>query len=167
MHNETDKVYTLHEYCVDDKQTILQLNTRSAEATSPMDSKRFQTLLSQGCNVLVAIKNKNVIAFIMSFYEGSDYDSENYRWFNQRLKNFVYVDRIVVAESARGRGIGQLLYTDLIEQAKLADINWAVAEINVQPPNEQSLVFHRKQGFVEVGQQGAGDKVVSMQLRAI
>ncbi len=167
MHREDDKAYTLHEYCADDEQTILQLNSRSVEATSPMDSEKFQTLLSQSCKVLVAIKKKSVVAFIMSFNEGSEYASENYRWFNQRLKSFIYVDRIVVAESERGNGIGQLIYTDLMEQARLTDTKWAVAEINVEPPNEQSLVFHRKQGFVEVGQQSAGGKVVSMQLRGL
>jgi predicted GNAT superfamily acetyltransferase len=40
----------------------------------------------------------------------TDYDSSNYGWFVHRLRDFDYLDRIVVAPSHRRRGIGGLLY---------------------------------------------------------
>lgn len=162
------KKYQLHEYCPDDELSILELNTESVVETSPMDSAKFQTLLSQGCRVTVAIQDKQVFAFLMEFPEGSDYDNANYHWFSERLKRFIYVDRIVVGKAARGDGVGQLIYSDLIQRAQGEKRLWIAAEINTLPRNEPSLVFHNKQGFVEVGQQKLhAQKIVSMQVRAV
>src|SRR4051812_2035101 len=47
--------------------------------------------------------------------QDADYASPNFQWFRARYPRFVYVDRIVVAPSARGRGYARLLYRDLFE----------------------------------------------------
>lgn len=159
---------SLRDYRRTDEQQLLDLNTLSVEATSPMDSARLRDLLSCGCRIRVAGKDNTLVAFLMTFVDGSQYDSSNYRWFCERIKSFVYVDRIVVTESVRGSGVGRQLYAALIQQAIDDGLKWVAAEINIQPPNEQSLVFHRKQGFAEVGrQQLAAGKVVAMQLRGL
>jgi L-amino acid N-acyltransferase YncA len=56
---------------------------------------------------------------------------------------------VYVAESARGRGIGRALMTELIAQAEREGI-WMV-EAGMFPENEASLALHRGLGFRVVG----------------
>ena len=78
-------------------------------------------------------------------------DSPNFIWFRARYPRFVYVDRIVVAPSARGRGCARRLYDDLFEHTARAGHDRVVCEVNKTPPNPASDAFHAALGFVEVG----------------
>ena len=142
---------------------LLQLNEASVEATSPLDEARLGTLLEQGCQITVAETNGAVKGMLMVFTEGSEYNSVNYQWFNKKFKSFAYIDRIVIGAAYRGQGAGQQFYQRLKQQTLGEGRRWVTAEINLQPPNETSLVFHQKQGFVELGTQSVGSKVVSLQ----
>ena len=48
-------------------------------------------------------------AFLLTFDQSARYDSPNYLWFRNRYERLVYVDRIVVASAARGRGCARRL----------------------------------------------------------
>ncbi|TIV68514.1 MAG: GNAT family N-acetyltransferase, partial [Mesorhizobium sp.] len=63
----------------------------------------------------------------------------------------VYVDRVVVAAAARGRGHARRLYEDLFEQARRAGHTMVTCEVNADPPNPASDAFHAALGFGEVG----------------
>ncbi len=56
---------------------------------------------------------------------------------------------IYIANEARGKGIGTLLYNSLFEILKLEKIHLAVAGIAL--PNQASIALHKKFGFTEVG----------------
>jgi uncharacterized protein len=71
--------------------------------------------------------------------------------FRARYPHFIYVDRIVVASSARGRGHARRLYDDLFEHARGAGHERVVCEVNTIPPTPESDAFHAALGFVEVG----------------
>ena len=90
-------------------------------------------------------------AFLLAFDQDANYDSPNFLWFRSRYPRFVYVDRIVVASSARGRGLARRLYDDLFKQALATGHDRVVCEVNTQPPNPGSDAFHAALGFVEVG----------------
>lgn len=45
-------------------------------------------------------KRSVVEAFVLTFKEGSEYDSVNYLWFENTYENFMYVDRVVVSLQA-------------------------------------------------------------------
>src|SRR6185437_12371238 len=79
-----------------------------------------------------------VDAFLLAFDQDADYDSPNFLWFRDRYPRFVYVDRIVVAASARGRGLARLLYRELFEQAMRAGHTQLFCEVNSDPPNPAS-----------------------------
>ncbi len=91
-------------------------------------------------------------AFIIAFDQDADYDSPNFLWFRDRYERFVYIDRVVVAASAHGQGLGRALYEKLFEAAKAAGYPCLMAEVNVNPPNPGSLAFHDKMGFEAVGE---------------
>lgn len=92
-------------------------------------------------------------ALLVLLSDGSDYASPNYAWFSARYPRFAYVDRIVVRADRVGTGIGRALYDHAVAWARAADRPVLTAEVNLDPPNEGSLAFHRRYGFVEVGQQ--------------
>jgi predicted GNAT superfamily acetyltransferase len=92
-----------------------------------------------------------VDAFLLAFDQDADYASPNFRWFKARHQYFVYIDRIVVAAHARGRGLARLLYADLFDHARAAGHDRIGCEVNLGPPNPASDGFHAALGFREVG----------------
>ena len=90
-------------------------------------------------------------AFLLAFDQDARYDSPNFLWFRSRYPRFVYVDRIAVAASARGRGCARRLYHDLFEHTRRAGHARIVCEVNSTPANPESDAFHAALEFVEVG----------------
>lgn len=153
----------------EDERTVLQLNEASVQVLSPMNTARFYTLKKMASLLWVGEMDGEVTAFSMAFSDGADYDSVNYQWFFQRVKGFLYIDRLVVSEKARSSGIGQKFYKKIEKWACTQQLNWLAAEVDIQPPNTGSLKFHKKQDFIEVGRQLAGEsgKIVSLQVKSI
>jgi hypothetical protein len=73
-------------------------------------------------------------------------------WFRTHRKSFVYVDRIVVSQTARGKGIAKTLYYNLFAAAKRAGFDLVVCEVNIEPPNAVSEAFHAALGFTKAGE---------------
>ncbi len=94
-----------------------------------------------------------LIAFLIGLRPGAAYASENYRYFEARGSDYLYVDRIVVAEAARGRRVGQALYEAVIDLARVEGRTEVDCEVNLDPPNPGSLAFHARLGFERVGEQ--------------
>ena len=92
-------------------------------------------------------------AFLIALDEHAEYDSPNYVWFRQRYSRFVYVDRIVVAKSARGRGLAHRLYADLIGRVANLGHSLIVCEVNSRPPNPESERLHASVGSEAVGEE--------------
>ena len=133
---------------MDDAEAFLALNRESEALLSPLDANSLNVLVASAyCAWLTPQRDGMLIAM----NERSGYDSPNFRWFSQRYERFVYVDRVVVAESARGRGIARALYERLIEQARADGYPVICAEIYYDPPNPASDAFHESFGFVEIG----------------
>ena len=113
------------------------------------------------------IENKTA-GFLMGFDDKSLYDSTNYGWFKSRYKNFLYIDRVVIDSDWRGYGIGQKVYAELQDWCSNNNIHSLTAEVDVEPPNEGSLKFHKLSGFEEVGQfRSSPNKCVSMQMKTL
>jgi len=129
-------------------KALLALNNAHAQELSWLEPERLQHLVAQA---FLARRIGNLDAFLLAFDQNADYDSPNFLWFRARYPRFVYVDRIVVASSARGRGCARTLYRDLFEHAIEAGHGRAVCEVNSRPPNPVSDAFHAALGFVEVG----------------
>jgi uncharacterized protein len=140
-------------------KALLALNNAHAQELSWLEPARLEPMVGQA---FLARRIGNLDAFLLAFDQGADYDSPNFLWFRRRYPRFVYVDRIVVAASARGRGGARRLYRDLFEQAERAGHERVVCEVNISPPNPASDAFHVAFGFVEVGAASvhAGSKTV-------
>jgi uncharacterized protein len=137
-----------------DWPALLALNLDSVRELSELDEQRLQWILSLAHRGLVVESEGEVAAFALAIASGTEYDSENYRWFAARFERFLYLDRVAVAASQRRRGIGAQLY-DAMEVAA-ASFERMVCEVNVLPPNHASLAFHAARGYVEVGRLAHG-----------
>jgi len=127
---------------------VLALNNAHAVELSWLDADQLASLLRQAFH---ARRIGQLDAFLLAFDETASYDSPNYRWFKSRYRRFVYVDRVVVAPEARGRGLARLLYANLFREATVAGHDVVVCEVNVDPPNPASDALHAGLGFAEVG----------------
>jgi predicted GNAT superfamily acetyltransferase len=138
---------------------MLALNNAHAQELSWLDAARLQQLVT---HAFLARRAGHLDAFLLAFDQDAPYDSPNFLWFRARYPRFVYIDRIAVAPSARGRGIARLLYCDLFEEAHRRGHQDVVCEVNLAPPNPASDAFHAALGFVEVGRASihAGRKTV-------
>jgi len=152
----------------DDAAAIAELNEVFASVTSPMDAERFLALFALSSFCLVAENTDAILGFVIAMKNGAPYDNVNYQWFEARVPDMVYVDRIVLASDARGKGVGRQLYRYLSELAVGADCRTMTAEIDIDPPNEHSVYFHAKLGFSEMGRRTLDSgKRVSMQSVAL
>jgi len=149
-----------------DFPAILALNLESEALLSPLDPARLAHLHAQAAYHRVVCENGRVVAFLLVFAEGADYDSPNYRWHAARLPRFLYVDRIAVAASHQGRKLGARLYEDLFAFARAQSVGTIACEFYVEPLNLASQRFHAGFGFREVGTQwvAGGTKKVSLQV---
>jgi predicted GNAT superfamily acetyltransferase len=129
-------------------ETLLALNNTHAAQLSWLEPERLAHLVGQA---FLARRIGEVDALLLALDQDADYDSPNFRWVRSRYQRFVYVDRIVVASSARGRGYARRLYRDLFQHALKAGHDRVLCEVNINPPNPQSDAFHAALGFVEVG----------------
>ena len=131
-----------------DEADILALNNEHAAELSWLEADRLSFLLGEA---FYARRIGDLEAFIMTFDQEANYDSPNFVWFRERYERFIYVDRVVVAAHARGRGHARRLYQDLFEHAERAGHTLVTCEVNADPPNPASDAFHAALGFTEVG----------------
>lgn len=131
----------------------LALNNAHAVELSWLAPERFAELIDRA----FLARRIGRDAFLLAFDQDADYDSPNFVWFRERLARFVYVDRVVVAPLARGRGHARRLYDDLFERARAPGHDQVVCEVNVEPPNPASDAFHAALGFREIGQAAIHD----------
>lgn len=168
MHDGTME-YTIRNAEPADFASIVDLNSASVHYLSPLDIERLRHLHGQAAYHRVIEAGGRVAAFLLAFREGADYDSPNYDWFSRHYDSFLYIDRAAVLSSHRRKGYGAALYGDLILFASGSGIDVLTCEIDVSPPNPDSLRFHEGYGFREVGTQWlyGGRKQVSLREKRI
>jgi predicted GNAT superfamily acetyltransferase len=137
-----------------DVEAVLDLNERSVEAVSPLDSSKLARYRTMAAESLVVEVDSEVAAFAIGYGPGSEYESENYRWHAERFDDFFYLDRIVVGSDYRRRGLASALYDAMEERAR--PHGRMVCEVNSDPPNVESLAFHRRRGYLESSRSRTG-----------
>lgn len=133
---------------MDDAGTFLTLNRESEAMLSPLDAASLEALIDTSYRAWLTPEHDGML---IAMNERSNYGSPNFKWFSQRYDRFVYVDRVAVSASARGRGIARSLYERLIEHARADGYPIICAEIYYDPPNPASDALHESMGFTEVG----------------
>ena len=132
----------------DDYAWVLALSAKSEPETSPLDEAK----LARMTNAAFRAMAYGEVAFMIAFDQDAAYEGQHFGWFRAWFPKFVYVDRIVVSQDARGHGIARALYEHLFAAARAAAHDRIGCEVNLMPPNPGSDLFHAKMNFEEVGQ---------------
>jgi len=129
---------------------VLAVNNSNAAETSLLDMDGLAKLIAQSCFACGIGQGRD--AFLIAMNQDAAYESPNFDWFRDRHASFVYIDRIITAAHARGRGLARRLYGELFDAARRMDLHLVTCEVNVQPPNPVSHAFHAALGFEPIGE---------------
>jgi len=156
---------TLRELTVGDIDSLVDINNAGYPAVPRADSEDMRDLFDL-CSYRMGVVDDegSLVGFALAIDPGSPYASENYVFFDSRFENHLYIDRVVLADSARGLGAGTMLYDHLFEFAKAQGRATVTCEVNLDPPNPGSLRFHRRFGFEDVDTQATKGGTVVVQL---
>lgn len=102
--------------------------------------QRFDALAGGGFPYLVAVADGEVLGYA---YAGPFRPRRAYR--------FVVEDSIYIAPAAKGRGVGRLLLTRLIEECTALGFRQIIAVIGDGRPDSASVRLHEKLGFRHAG----------------
>ncbi len=131
-----------------DHAWVIALGNAHATQTGPLDQDHLAHLVEAS---FVSWVIRPDLGFMITFAPDAAYESPNFRWFVAREKHFIYVDRIVIADHAKGQGLARKLYEALFATAASQGYSAIVCEINANPPNPASDQFHAALGFTPVG----------------
>ena len=145
---------------ITDLPGVLEINNANTPGVSELTFTELETDLENSLHAL-AIDNEQgeVCAFCITFDPGAPDAGDNHRWFAERYKSFVYLDRIAIDSNYQNRGLGAILYQS-VEHHMLSSAEHSLlcCEVNLEPPNPGSIRFHHRIGFIEVGQQSFDTK---------
>ena len=155
--------FTISETTSDELPLIVKMNQEALPAVSSVninDMNHFLTIVDYFRSLKIEEK---LVGFLIALTPGKEYYSVNYKWFEKRYDSFMYVDRIVIDPSYQGNGLGKAFYNNLADFSN-NKTDRITCEVNIRPKNEESMIFHGKYGFVQVGTQTTenGKKEVSL-----
>jgi predicted GNAT superfamily acetyltransferase len=133
----------------DDLDTLLALSNAQEREIGVFTRAAFAELAALSFRIRMTPGRE---AFLLALAERAPAVAPNYQYFAARFDRFVYIDRVVVAEHARRKGLARLLYDDLFESAGQAGYSRVCCEVNSDPPNPGSDAFHAALGFVQIGE---------------
>jgi predicted GNAT superfamily acetyltransferase len=129
-----------------DLPAILALNNEHAAEVNALTAAELEQLVRIAACARIM---DDATGFVIALDEKTPAHGPNHAWFLARSRAFLYVDRIVIAKHARGRGLARELYADL---ARVASGRPLCCEVNVDPPNPASLAFHERLAFQVCGE---------------
>ncbi len=152
-----------------DEDFILALNGASAPGVAEMTADDYRRLRSWAARVLVAELDGKPVGFLILIEPGTAYPSDNYGWFEDRFRRHLYVDRIAVDPSVKRKGIGRAMYDAAALAARELDEPRITCEVNEDPPNPESMAFHKAAGLHHVASRPSPrlGKVVAMFVREL
>jgi predicted GNAT superfamily acetyltransferase len=135
---------TVREITTDDFETVVDINQTALEGVGPLDHEGLSLLVKQADQALLLDDDGDIAGFVITLPTGATYDSSRYEWFETRFDDYVYLDRIVVAETHRRLGVASRLYDEIENDKPVA--------LEVYDDNTASLAFHEGRGFEPVGE---------------
>ena len=130
---------------------VLALNNAAGPGILAMDASKLRFFWENADYFRVAEKDGLLAGFLVALSQDVVHDSPNFLWFRERYPQFLYIDRIVVASTRRGAGVGRVFYGDVQSFAEVR-VPRLAAEVFLEGSSHPALLFHGSFGFREVGQ---------------
>ena len=135
---------------------FLRMNEEFVYWLSPLDQEELSYVLARAD---YARQIDEAAGVLVGYAYDVDYpDHWNIDWLKVRLKNFFYIDRIIIDRAAQGQGLGRKLYADVEKFARSRGYGFLACEVNTVPNNPSSHTFHLSEGFKALGEQNFPDK---------
>jgi predicted GNAT superfamily acetyltransferase len=148
-----------------DLDAVWKINQENVPAVGEEDVETLGEIVRSSEIALGVVDDDQIVGFCLVLPPGTSYDSPNYRYFADRHQDFAYLDRVAFRASHQGRGLGSALYRE-IENRLVRPL--LALEVNVVPPNEGSMRFHLRSGFIELEQKETRPgKVVSLMVKEL
>jgi predicted GNAT superfamily acetyltransferase len=138
-----------------DLSDVLALNNAAGRSILALTTAQLRYFYLHAEYFRVAEIDGHLAGFLIALREGGTYPSPNYRWFAEHYPQFVYIDRIVIANTYRRHGLGRVFYCDVHSYAKVR-VPLLACEVFLEPRDDVVVLFHGTYGFQEVGQQRMG-----------
>jgi predicted GNAT superfamily acetyltransferase len=148
-----------------DLPDVWRINQLNVPAVGDETMGSLLEIFEMSTVALSVLVDDTLVGFCMVLPPNTSYDSPNYLYFCERYDSFAYLDRVAFDDGFRGKGLGVMLYREV---ERSIDVDVFALEVNVKPPNEGSLRFHAREGFVEVDQlETRPGKVVSLMIKRL
>ena len=146
-----------------DLAAVHVINESAVPHVNSISLTRFRSFTGEAAYFRIALLDADLAGYLVAFAPGAGYDSVNYLWFQERYSDFLYIDRIAVAENARRHRVASSLYQDFFRFAR-PRTGRVTCEVNTRPANDESMAFHERFGFRRVGSQktDGGHKAVCL-----
>ncbi|WP_409029159.1 GNAT family N-acetyltransferase [Gracilimonas sediminicola] len=150
----------------EDLPAVLTMNNNAVPHVTSEEISDMEYYLQEASPFLIIEEEDEPMGFMIVLQKGLDYESLNYKFFCKNYDDFDYVDRIVISEKFRGRKLGTALYRYLAENSEQ---KYITCEVNLEPPNPNSLGFHKALGFNNVADQETegGKKKVALMVKRL
>jgi predicted GNAT superfamily acetyltransferase len=135
-----------------------KLNEQNVPNVGTKTLDGFTNLLENSDYSECILNNFKVVGYIICFHDNEKTTNymhgikhKNFMEIENRVSNFLYIDRVAVDNEHRKNKLGSLLYENTLNFAKKNFIKNLTAEINLLPSiNEASFKFHKSFGFSEI-----------------
>ncbi len=144
-----------------DVQKMWEINEQGLPGTGKVDEQGLLNLLEYSEISVGAYEDGELLGYVICLPPATEYGSLNYAWFNENMADFLYVDRIAVAQIHRDKGIGSRLYSHIIDYSS----KQIAAEVSLNPPNLASMRFHGRFDFEKIGELHHETYSVNLMLR--
>ena len=132
-------------------ESLYKFNQENTPEVGSLSSiNMLQDLIDMSSNALYFSVKDEIIGFIICLREETNYKSLNYKFFSELEREFLYIDRVIVKQGMRNKGIGKYVYQHIFETIKKENMP-VCCEVNTMPVNKISLGFHSSLGFQRVG----------------
>lgn len=135
-----------------DRAALLALNNRHVPAVNALEPAALSRLLEAALLALAAGPVGAPTGLLILLGPAGPAEGPNHAWVREHHPEAAYIDRVVVSATARGQGLGRRFYAAAAGAAAQAGFAALGCEVNLDPPNPESLAFHHRLGFRPVGE---------------
>ena len=142
-----------------DRAAVLQINSDSLPGVRAIDAEEFERLMALPNRHLAIETEQNVVVgYAFAFTSSTAYDGDEFQEFRRKYPMpFTYIDQVAVQSKMRRMRLGIALYGAIEDEARNGGMYALCCEVNLAPPNPESMAFHQRSGFSISGELNTAD----------